>query len=203
MTVEHVEVLVEEPSMEATLERLLPGMLPEASFAIHAHQGKLDLLGKLPAKLRAYASWLPPTWRIVVVVDRDDDDCEALKQRLEGAVAQAGLTSRARAKVGYVVATRIAIEELEAWFFGDWRAVCAAYPRAPRTVASKVAYRAPDDIQGGTWEALERVLQQAGYFSSGLRKIEAARAIAEHMVPARNTSPSFCRLRDVLDELST
>lgn len=38
-------------------------------------------------------------------------------------------------------------------------------------------------------------------FTSGLRKIEAARVIAEHMVPARNTSPSFCCLRDALRDL--
>lgn len=203
MTVDHVEVLVEEASMEAALAVLLPRMLPATSFQIHTHQGKPDLLGKLPKKLRAYASWIPATWRIVVVVDRDDDDCKALKDRLEEIAQQAGLATRstAREDTRYVVVNRLAIAELEAWYFGDWKAVCAAYPKVPRTVTAKAAYRAPDEIRGGTWEALLRVLQAAGYFRSGLRKIEAARAIAQHMVPARSTSPSFCALRDALEEM--
>jgi hypothetical protein len=205
MTVDHVEVLVEEPSMEAALELLLPRMLTDTTFRVHPHQGKSDLLGKLPEKLRAYARWIPATWRIVVVVDRDSDDCKELKKLLEDATLQAGLTTRSTAKQNahYVVVNRLAIEELEAWYFGDWKAVCTAYPKAPPTVPAKAEYRAPDEIKGGTWEAFLRVLQQVGYFTSGLRKIEAARAIAEHMVPARNTSPSFCALRDALEEMAT
>jgi hypothetical protein len=203
MTVDHVEVLVEEASMEAALEVLLPRMLPDTTFRVHTHQGKFDLLGKLPEKLRAYSRWIPATWRIVVVVDRDSDDCEQLKETLEAAAAQAGFTTRstAKQKAHYVVVNRLAIEELEAWYFGDWKAVCAAYPKAPPTVPAKAEYRAPDEIKGGTWEAFQRVLQQVGYFAGGLRKIEAARAIAEHMVPSRNTSPSFGALRDALEEM--
>jgi integrase len=204
MTVEHVEVLVEEPSMEATLEVLLPKMLANTIFRIHTHQGKLDLLDKLPAKQRGYFSWIPATWRIVVVVDRDNDDCEDLKRQLEESATQANLPTRSTTKGSavYVVVNRLAIEALEAWYFGDWKAVCAAYPRVPSTIPAKAGYRAPDKIKGGTWEAFLRVLQEVGYFTTGLRKIEAARAIAEHMVPARNTSPSFCALRDALDEMS-
>ena len=204
MTVEHIEVLVEEPSMEAALALVLPKILADTSFKIHTHQGKPDLLNKLSAKMRGYFSWLPPTWRIVIVVDRDDDDCEELKQQLEGAATRAGFSTRStmKGKPGYVVVNRLAIEELEAWYFGDWKAVRAAYPKVPSTIPAKAEFRAPDEIKGGTWEAFLRVLQQAGYFKAGLRKIEAARAIAEHMIPSRNTSPSFCALRDALDEIS-
>jgi len=38
---------------------------------------------------------------------------------------------------------------------------------------------------------MERELQRAGYFKSGLAKIKAARAISAHMVPSRNRSRSF------------
>lgn len=38
-------------------------------------------------------------------------------------------------------------------------------------------------------------MKKAGYFETGLRKIECARTIAQHMEPARNTSPSFQALR--------
>lgn len=178
-------------------------MLTRATFKIHSYQDKPDLLGQLPQRLRGYASWIPATWRIVVVVDRDDDDCAGLKQRLEAAARQAGVMTRSASHGGasYIVVNRLAIEELEAWYFGDWAAVRTAYPRTQPTLPAKAAYRAPDAIKGGTHEALLRVLRQAGYFTSGLRKIEAARAIAEHMVPSRNTSPSFCCLRDALRDL--
>ena len=72
----------------------------------------------------------------------------------------------------------------------------------PATIPAKEPYRASDAIRGGTWEAFERVLQQAGYFAGGLRKIDAAREVARHMVPSRNRSPSFGKLREVLDEFS-
>jgi hypothetical protein len=46
------------------------------------------------------------------------------------------------------------------------------------------------------------VLQQAGYFRGGLRKVEVASAVAEHKEPARNTSTSFGVFRDILLELA-
>ncbi len=137
-----------------------------------------------------------------MIVDRDDDDCDRLKAKLEQLAVRAGLRTRSRAKgEAYSVLNRLAIEELEAWYFGDWQAVLAAYPRVPRTVPAKAKYRDPDAIKGGTWEAFERVLQRAGYFRGGLRKIEAARAVAEHMEPTRNCSKSFQVLYSAMVEM--
>ncbi len=199
-----VDVLVEEPSMEAALRLLLPKMLEGVPFEVYPFRCKDDLLAKLPDRLRGYSKWLKETARIVVVVvDRDDDDCVELTKRLEKMAQQAGLTSRtARGQGSYQVVNRLAIEELEAWFFGDWFAVRAAYPRVASTVPAKAKYRDPDAVSGGTWEAFERLLQTAGYFAGGLRKIEAARAVAEHMVPSRNASASFCALRRALQDLA-
>ena len=131
MMAQHMELLVEEPSMEAFLRALLPRMMPQGrSFEIHAFQGKSDVLGKLQNRLRGYAQWLPEEWRIVVVVDRNDDDCQALKQQLESLALGAGLRTRSRpGRHSWQLVNRIAIEELEAWYFGDWAAVCLAYPR--------------------------------------------------------------------------
>jgi hypothetical protein len=202
VTVNHVEVLVEEASMEAALRLLLPKILVQASFEVYPHQGKRELLKRLPDRLRAYKKWLPPNWSIVVVVDRDDDDCVGLKTYLEKIASDAGLPTRTQARgTDYSVVNRLAIEELEAWFFGDWEAVRNAYTGVPETIPKQAGYRDPDSISGGTWEALERVLKKAGYFTGGLRKIEAARAIALHMDPPRNTSPSFRALCDALVEL--
>ena len=79
MTARHLEFLVEEPSMEAFLKAALPRLLQDCTFQTHAFQGKPDLLRKLPGRLRGYRHWLPDDQRIVVVVDRDNDECRALK----------------------------------------------------------------------------------------------------------------------------
>ncbi len=203
MTVSHVEVLVEEPSAEAALQSLLPRMLGKLTFAVYPHACKDELLQRLPERLRGYAAWLPDDWRIVIIVDRDDDDCAALKRRLEQMALVAGLSTRANRHGARVqVVNRLAIEEFEAWFFGDWEAVRAAYPKVDGNIPQQAKYRSADAIQGGTWEAFERVLKKAGYFQTGLRKIEAARAVATHMDPERNTSPSFRALRSALLEIT-
>lgn len=191
--------------MEAFLRALLPRLLPQdRTFEIHPFQGKTDLLGKLESRLRGYAAWLPADCRIVVVVDRDDDDCHVLKRQLESIARRAGL--RTRARVGnppWQLVNRIAIEELEAWYFGDWAAVCSAYPRASVSVPRRQGFRDPDAIAGGTWEAFERVMQARGYFKGGLLKIEAARAIGAHIDPAKSTSKSFRTFSAAIVEAAT
>lgn len=202
MIAAHFVFLVEELSMEAFLRALLPRLLPEGrSFDVHPFQGKPDLLGKLEARLRGYARWLPDDSRIVVVVDRDDDDCFVLKQRLEDMTVAAGLRTRSSAgNAQWQVVNRIAIEELEAWYFGDWQAVRYAFPRVAPTVPNRAAYRDPDAIQGGTWEAFERVLKKHGYFKGGLPKLDAARAIGAHFDPSRCQSRSFGTFWKVIAE---
>ena len=91
---------------------------------------------------------------------------------------------------------RIAIDELEAWFFGDVAALRTGYPRVPATLASQAKFRDPDRIAGGTWEALERVLRRAGYYPTGMPKVDVARTVATHMDPGRNRSRSFQVLVD-------
>jgi len=193
MVAAHLEFLVEELSMEAFLRGLLPRILPQdKSFAIHPFQGKQDLLGKLEPRLRAYASWLPQNWRIVVVVDRDDDECRDIKRRLERMASRAGLRTRTKSRTAqWQLVNRIAIEELEAWYFGDWQAVHQAYPRISANLTRRSGLRDPDTIAGGTWEMFERVLQKAGYAQGGLRKMEVARSIGALVDPSRNCSHSF------------
>ena len=203
MNVEHVELLVKEPSTEAFPRELLPRLLGDVPFSIYSFQCKDELLDRLPDRLRGYAAWLPENHRVVVVVDRDDDDCRELKQQLEQFAIAAGLPTRTRRNQDrFVVINRIVVEELEAWYFGDWDAVRSAYPRVPSTVTRRAPFRDPDRIAGGTWEAFERELQRVGYFRSGLRKIEVARAIAPHLDPTRNTSHSFQVFRQALLELA-
>lgn len=200
----HLEFLVEEPSAEVALANIVPKILGQrVTFRVHAYQGKQDLLSRLPARLRGYSRSLPTDFRIVVLVDEDRQDCDELKAQMENAARQAGLNTKSQAPRGgqFRVLNRIAIEELEAWFFGDVEALCAAFPRVPPSLGERAKYRDPDAINGGTWEALERVLQKAGHHKGGLAKIAAARAISERMIPERNRSRSFQVFRDGLLEM--
>lgn len=192
-----IEFYVEEESTEAMLGHVLPKMLPIAvAYRIFVFRGKQDLLRRLPQRLLQY-QWRPDNWRVVILVDQDAEDCKALKARLEQIVADAGLTTRAKNPDQFRVLTRIAVEELEAWFFGDMEAVRAAFPRGvDANLEQKAAFRDPDAIRGGTAERLGTILSY--YFPQGLEKIRAAKAIALHMDPQRNTSKSFRMFYDAI-----
>jgi len=202
MPASHLEFHVEEVCMEAFLTASLPKMLPDdVTFKVFPYQGKHAFLNRIEARLKGYSTWLPPEYRIVLVVDRDNDDCEHLKSKLEDICENAGLRSRRVAgSPDWQVVTRIAIEELEAWYFGDWPAVCAAYPNVSSTVPNQARYRNPDAIRGGTWEAFERVLQQHGYYRTGLSKRQAATEIGQHISSTISRSHSYCVFRDAVIE---
>ena len=191
MPASRLEFHVEERSMAAFLNAWLPRFLPpDCAFVIRTYQGKQALLNKIGERLKGYAKWMPDCHRIVMIVDRDGDDCRELKSRLEKICENSGL--RSRRTVGgsdWQVVTRVAIEELEAWHFGDWEAVREAYPRV--SVSVKAPNRKPDEIKGGTWEAFERVMQKHGYHKQGLDKEQAATEIGKHIDPTRNRSHSF------------
>ncbi len=198
----HLEVLVEERSAEAALENILPRILPaNASFQIHPFNGKQDLLKRLPARLRGHSRYLPDDWTIVVLIDADREDCRVLKSRLDEIARSAGLVPKTDARAGvFNVVNRIVMEELEAWFFGDPEALAAAYPRIRRGSLSR--YRDPDAILGGTSEALARVLSRAGYYPSGMPKIEVARRVSSQIAPGRNRSHSFQVFRTALLQIA-
>jgi hypothetical protein len=200
VTTTHFEILVEEPSAEAFLQRILPTILGPITFTIHVHFGKSDLLKKLEGRLKGYSHWLPNDWRIIVLVDRDDEDCLDLKQSLEGIAATAGLPTRS-VNAQWKVSNRIIIEELEAWYFGEWNAVTQAYPRVPNSIPAKAAFRDSDAILGGTWEALERTLKKAGYFPEGLPKLEVADAVGTHFNAEACSSNSFGQLLNALSDV--
>ncbi len=199
----HVEFLVEEPSAEAALQSLVPRILgTEHAFEVHVFQGVQDLMGKLPNRLRAYSTWIPDDWYIVVPRDTDRADCHQLKTTLDTFATQAGLVTKSAAGTGrFHVMNRLAVEELEAWFFGDVEALRAAYPRVPASLGKQARYREPDQIGGGTKDALHRLLQRNGYHREGVPRIATAREISSHMDPERNRSHSFQVFRDGLRAL--
>jgi hypothetical protein len=154
--------------------------------------------------LKGYRSWLPGDWYIIVLIDQDGENCLTLKQKLEKIAHDQGLITRSNPKPNgkFQVINRLAIEELEAWFFGDVTALNMAYKRVSSSLDRRTRFRNPDAIHN-TAEALERVLNASGYYRGGMPKIEVARRITEYMDPNRNTSKSFRVFRDALIDLIT
>jgi Domain of unknown function (DUF4276) len=189
-----IDILVEERSAAAALRILIPRIVEGAEegqdFQIREFSGKQDLLKQLPSRLRAYANW-DGSPKVLVLVDRDDQDCRLLKQQLESIATQAGLSTKSNpSATGFSLVNRIAVEELESWLLGDPTAIRTVFPKVHRTFEKTATFRDPDAISGGTAEALERLLAKAGYYSS-LPKVEVANLIAEKMLIDRNTSASF------------
>ncbi len=193
----HLEILVEEPSTEAALREVMPKILHGRAHWKAINMGsKGRLLKVLPDRLRAYRKRIDSgeDLKIIVLVDRDSDNCETLKQRLEAIASHSGLTTKTavNGQGEFQVVTRIAIEELEAWFIGDVDALKAAFTSL-RGVKFPGNFRNPDN--GGTWEQLHRFLKRRGIYQKSYPKIEAARKIAKHMEPSRNLSRSFQNFR--------
>lgn len=188
---------VEEPSMMEAMQAWLPRLLVgrEIAAKIIDHGSKLALLNDLPLRMKGYANWPEPGLRVLALVDRDDDDCDDLKCRLEAAARKAGISTETSPDSSgrFKVTNRIVIEELEAWFIGDVEALSKAYPGVPATLGSQAKFRNPDVVTGGTWEALLRVMNKAGHHTGSKRlpKIEVARRIAPLMQFEKNASSSF------------
>lgn len=197
-----LEFFVEEESAQIALSILIPKILAEFSYSfnIHPYQGKQDLLRNLPNRLKAYLHNNENT-KIIILIDRDDEDCTQLKAKLEKIARNVGLSTRSNPhhSGNFYIVNRIAIEELEAWFFGDIEAIRAVYPRIPKTLDKKQAYRNPDEIRGGTSEQLEKLLKD--YYPNGLPKTIVAREVSQHMNPDNNQSKSFQVFRDALRDL--
>ncbi|MFD2785086.1 DUF4276 family protein [Hymenobacter rubripertinctus] len=199
----HLEILLEEPSAEVALNILLPKLLPpDTTWNCYPHRGKTDLFQRLPGRLKTYARQLPhqPDLRVIILMDADTD-CRRRKAELEQVVANVGLLTKTSAAPHepFRIITRLAIQELEAWFLGDREAIQAAYPRVRPQHFSGLPQN-PDTI-ADTWETLWRVLREGKYYLAGKAKVEWAETIAPHLDPARNTSASFQYFRQGLARL--
>ena len=164
-------VFVEEASMEATLNELIPKLeLDGSQIQIVTHQGKTDLDASWRRKLPV---WNTPNTRFLILRDNDGGDCIALKTSLEEVAENCGKAD--------IATVRIVCQELEAWFLGDRMAlVKAGYineKRNPRELRDPDSHAKPSEI-------LSR-------WKKGRQKVAGAREIAKHMDPIENTSVSF------------
>jgi len=188
-----LEIIVEEESMQAALESLMPKILEgRAQWKSIKMRNKMDLIKKLPDRLRAYKRRINDgeNLKIVVLLDQDKDDCVTLKNKLEQIAQEAGLSTKSYhpGQDDFQVVNRIVVEELEAWFMGDVEALKKAFSSLNRAKFPS-HFNNPD--QGGTWERLYRFLKKQGIYRSSYPKVKAARKIAPHIDPHRNRSRSF------------
>ena len=189
-----IEFLVEEPSAEEALKHLLPRLIKQrAQWKLINLGSKYKLLKALPQRLAAYRQRIAAgeNLRVVVLVDRDNDDCAALKRQLEDTARRSSLATKSAPGIHgqFYVVNRIVIEELESWFIGDPAALRQAFTSLPRIDEKSGIFRTPDN--GGSWEALHRFLKRHGIYKSSYPKIDAAQRIAPNLDLQANRSPSF------------
>jgi hypothetical protein len=168
--------LVEEPSMKALLDgllpRLFPGWIERQHFQCVAHEGKSDLDRSVPRKL---ANWRIPGDRFVVVRDNDGADCTEIKARLTAMCDETGRKD---------TLIRLVCQELEGWYLGDLVALGMAFD-APKvdTPAHRKRFANPDSWLKPSIEVKRLV--------PSFQKGSGARAVAPHLEPRRNVSHSF------------
>jgi hypothetical protein len=202
----HLEVLVEDSSGKVLLDALLPMLLaPPHTWRLHAYKGigripkglkpvgsaqHRILLDQLPRLLNGFGR-TPGIDAVVVVLDSDKRPCSAVLGELRGLLD--GCPTPPNATL-----FRLAIEEIEAWYFGDREALLQAYPDAKQQVLDDYV----QDSVCGTWERMADAVHPGGAAAvardgwplSGQLKHEWARAIGPRLNPARNVSPSFGKL---------
>jgi Domain of unknown function (DUF4276) len=199
-----IHLLVEGPSEQEFLEQWAPRLLKEQQIRIHPHQGKgaiprpmaynrasrlRGLLDLLPAKLLGFAESLNhQTDGVLILVDADNDRPLDLAQRISAIAKACAPTLR--------IGICIAVEEMEAFYLGDLRALQIAYPGADMRAAR---HYVPDSIVG-TWELFGSVIGDGGG-----NKVAWAEAMGPYVTtkPAESRSPSFRILISELEKLSS
>ena len=197
-----IYALVEGPSEDTLLTAWIPRLLKDHTVQVYPHQGKgklpsnlskkpdprlRGLLDQLPAKLAAFEKSSSRNEAVLIVVDADDDDPEEL------ATAISDVAQKVAPNVQVVV--NIAVEETEAFYLGDLRALKSAYPDADMKTARKYV---PDSICG-TWELFGKIIGD-----DGGNKVDWAEAMGPRLTTssAQSRSPSFKALCTTLRSLS-
>ncbi len=201
----HIEILVEDASGAKLLEALVPKIIganvARVTWKIHSYKGvgripknlaqtsdpsKRALLNQLPRILKGYGK-TPGIDAVVVVLDSDSRDCTAFLEELK--------TVHSACPGAPTTLFRIAIEEVEAWYFGDRVALMHAYPKAKKAILD----RYNQDAIISTWEMLAdavypggaKALKKTGWPLPGQIKFQWAEKIGPLMNHQQNLSPSF------------
>ena len=131
---------------------------------------------------------------VVIVCDSDRRNCKDFLAELNAVLQRCNPAPNAL--------FRLAIEEMEAWFLGDRKALFNAYPRAREDVLKRYS----QDSVCDTWELLAdavhpgglKEIKKTGFWLSGQLKHDWAEKIGPEMNVEDNQSPSFGKFRDGL-----
>lgn len=216
----HFEFLVEGQCELTALSILMPKILgpykEPHTWKIHKHRGigkfpvdpsqktsprDESLLHNLSSKLRAYGKEDRKDLVVVVLVDLDDrPNCRVFKQEL---VHQLDFCINKPNTL-----FRIAIEELDAWYLGDRKAIAQAYPNARFEVLNDYT----QDCICGTWELFAKLVndkEMQEILASNRRstrlleaKVQWAKRVTPLMDIEQNLSPSFVVFRDGVRRLA-
>ena len=215
----HFEILVEDQSGKRMLDILTSKIIGDKhTFKVHAYQGigripknltsstnarNRLLLDQLPRLLRGYGNTFasyPANYpaAVILVCDLDDKCLKLFREELFTILNACNPKPETR--------FCIAIEEGEAWLFGDLPAIKVAYPNAKDNVLNCYT----NDSICGTWELLADAvfqgganrLKKEGWRSVGREKSTWAERIASHMNVETNKSPSFRYFRQKIRELT-
>ena len=167
--------LLEELSAKEMLKGLLPRFLPENIHPDYiVFQGKRDLESKLYHRL---SGWNKPNSTFIVLLDQDNEDCKAIKNRLTKLCENL--------KESKKIIFRIACHELESWYFGDLETVgeVLGYSQIAK-YKNKAKYRIPDKIS----EPYEELIKMT---KGRYQKISGSRGIGVKLSIDNNASHSF------------
>ncbi|MDJ0598239.1 MAG: DUF4276 family protein [Crocosphaera sp.] len=156
--------LLEEPSMKALLEVLLPRIIPnEIRFICLVHEGKQDLEKSIPRKLKA---WNTPA-KFIIIRDQDSGNCLKIKEQLYDLCEQSERSD---------TLIRIVCHELESWFLGDLSAVEKAFKLKIGQLSRKQnnqKYRDPDQLNSAKQELKKLV--------NNYQQISGAKKIGQYL----------------------
>ncbi|MGB5769796.1 MAG: DUF4276 family protein [Crocosphaera sp.] len=169
--------MLEEPSMKALLDVLLPRIIPEnITFKCIPHEGKQDLEKSIPKKLKAWNTEA----KFIIIRDQDSGNCLKIKEQLSDLCQQSGRSDSL---------IRIVCHELESWFLGDLAAVEKAFNLRQGKLSQKqnnAKYRDPDQLNSAKQELKKLV--------DNYQQISGSREIGQYLEVEnieKNTSYSF------------
>jgi len=164
---------LEEPSIGAMLEGLLPKILPEGVYPrIIIFEGKQDLEKRMGKKLQGY---LNPNAQFIILRDQDSANCLEIKNNLRNQCIAANKPE---------TLIRIVCHELESWYLADLAAVAKGLDLPEiANKQNKRFFRTPDTFPNPA-AILRRI-------APSYQKLIGSRAIGPYLDPNNTRSDSF------------
>lgn len=169
-----VVFILEEPSMKAMLEELLPRMGLSFTYKFRVCEGKQDLESRASRIIKSYDyAGNYYSYVFIVVRDKDTANCMELKQRLLKAVSQ----------TEYPCYVRIVCQELESWYFAQLDVLKRVFPQI------KISKNDLKTLQKNPECFSAHKLDE--YTKKQYNKTKSARAFGLLLDPNSEKSPSF------------